>query len=275
MRVCEPPSGCQRPRAPPTVYAPNVVGALTMTVSFASAPSLRVRVSFALAASVRLALTCAEARADGTSPTVDRGAASAAPVPGQHADDAVSIAVRASVVPPVSEHAYIQFGVALSAELVAFAGPACSDTVASCILGSGGGVVARAGWRRSETWYIGGAYEMSKQDPHQLYRLALLQQVRAELRRYFPTGRDTSPFLLLGGGLGAYGNEWWPIDTWGPSATVGGGLEVQLGGSVLVVSLAYRPMYFHGWTDSSTLTHDSGVAHFVVLEAAVEQQDTP
>lgn len=194
-----------------------------------------------------------------------------------HADDAVPVSTGASrsiALPPPSEHAYIQYGVALSAEIVASPGPACSDTVAACILGSGGGIVARVGWRRSETLYIGGAYEMSKQDPHQLYRLGLLQQARVEFRRYVPTGRETAPFFLLGVGLGAYGNEWWPVDTWGPNATAGGGLEVQLGGSVLVVSLAYRPMYFQAWKDSSTLSHDSGIAHFVGLEAAIEKQDT-
>jgi hypothetical protein len=191
------------------------------------------------------------------------------------AADAAPAAAGASIVaPPPSGQGYLQYGVALAAEIVAFAGPACADPVNPCILGSGGGVVARVGWRRSETLYIGGAYEMSKQEPHQLYRLALLQQARAEVRRYFPTGRDASPFILLSAGVGTYGNEWWPIDTFGPSATFGGGLELQLGRSVLSISLAYRPIYFHSWVDSSRLSHDSGIAHFVGLEAAVEAQDT-
>jgi hypothetical protein len=175
--------------------------------------------------------------------------------------------------PPPSQRAYLQYGVALVAEIVAAPGPACSSG-AYCILGSGGGMVARAGWRPSEAFYLGGAYEMTKQDPHQLYRLAILQQARAEARWFFPTGREASPFVLFGAGVSGYGNDWWPIDTWGPSASLGVGLEVQLGGPVLVVSLAYRPMYFHGWVDSSTLTHDAGFAHFVGFEAAVEAQDT-
>jgi hypothetical protein len=188
-------------------------------------------------------------------------------------DPPASTPAESIVAPPPSDHAFVQYGVALAAEIVAFAGPACSDPGNPCILGSGGGIVARAGWRRNETFYVGGAYEMSKQEPHQLYRLALLQQVRAEVRRYFPTGREISPFVLLAGGIGTYGNEWFPIDTWGPSATLGGGLEVQLGGSVLSVSLAYRPIYFRAWEDSSLLSHDAGIAHFVGLEAAVEAQD--
>ena len=200
-------------------------------------------------------------------------AAAASPVTASATAPALVPAISVAPLPPTSDRAYIQYGVALAAEIVAAPGPACSTTATSCILGSGGGVVMRAGWRPSETIYVGGAYEMSKLDPHQLYRLALLQQVRGELRRFIPTGRETSPFVLLGFGVGAYGNDWWPVDTWGPTATVGGGLEVQLGRSVLVMSLAYRPMYFHAWEDSSTLSHDAGVAHFVGFEASVEQQD--
>jgi hypothetical protein len=195
-----------------------------------------------------------------------------------YAEDAVSAAARESLVArPPSEHAHVQYGVGLSAEIVAFAGPACSDANNPCILGSGGGIVARFGWRPSEALYFGGAYAVSKQDPHELYRLALLQQARAEVRRYFPTGREMAPFLLLGAGIGAYGSDWWPVgpvDTWGPSGSFGGGLEVQIGGPVLVVSLAYRPMYLHSWVDSNTLSHDSGIAHFVGLEAGIEAQDS-
>jgi hypothetical protein len=190
------------------------------------------------------------------------------------ADAPMTTPAESVVEPPPSNLSFIQYGVALAAEIVAFAGPACKDAANPCILGSGGGIVARAGWRRSETLYMGGAYEMSKQEPHQLYRVALLQQMRAEMRRYFPTGHEASPFLLLAAGIGTYGNEWLPIDTWGPSATFGLGLELELGGSVLSVSLAYRPIYFHAWEDSSLLSHESGIAHFVGLEAAVEAQDT-
>ncbi len=190
------------------------------------------------------------------------------------ADEAAPLDAAGSVPsPPVSWRPYLQYGVALAAEIAASAGPACTASEPACILGSGAGVVVRAGWRPREAVYIGGAYELSKLDPHALYRLALLQQVRAELRLYVATGRASSPFFLLGAGVVGYGNDWWPVDTWGPSGTVGAGLEVQLGPAVLTVSLAYRPMYLRGWEDSSTLFHDSGVAQFVGFEASVEQQD--
>ena len=184
--------------------------------------------------------------------------------------------------PPRWMRAYIQYGVALSAEGVASAGPMCKKSEplipslggqsSNCILGSGGGVAVRVGWRPSEVFYLGGAYEMTKQDPDQLYRLGILQQARAEARRYFPTGHESAPFLLLAAGAHGYGNEW-GIDTWGPDGTLGGGLEVELGGPVLELTLAYRAMYFRSWIDTSELSHNAGVAHFLSLELSIEAKD--
>lgn len=176
-----------------------------------------------------------------------------------------------AVAPPPSQHSYVQFGVGLAAEVVGSPGPICTN-VSNCILGSGGGLVVRVGWRANDRWYVGGAYEMSKQDPNQLYRLGILQQLRGEVRRYFPTGRETSPFVLAGLGASGYGDEW-RVDTWGLGATLGGGIEVELGPAVVVVSAAYRPMYFEGWSDTSGIPHDAGVAHFFSLEASIEAQD--
>jgi hypothetical protein len=205
---------------------------------------------------------------------------------GAAGDDAALEVGQAASVPPKSHHAYLQYGVALAAEGVASAGPICGQVQASilslfapltagpsnCILGSGGGVVARAGWRPSEILYVGGSYEMTKQDPNQLYRLGILQQARAEGRRYFPAGRDVTPFVLLAAGLHGYGNEW-GIDTWGPDGSLGAGLEVELGGPVLDLTLAYRAMDFRGWTDTSGIKHPAGVAQFLAFEVSVEAKD--
>jgi hypothetical protein len=178
-----------------------------------------------------------------------------------------------AVLPPSPRRPFLQYGVAFTVEGVAAPGPICSDPNSPCILGSGGGIAGRVGWRATENLYIGGAYELSKQEPNELYRLAILQQARAELRRYFPTGHRTTPFAVAGLGLAGYGNEW-AIDTWGPSATIGGGVELQLAGGVLFdAALIYRPIYFRSFVDSSTLSHDGGVAHFVGLELAVEAQE--
>jgi hypothetical protein len=186
-----------------------------------------------------------------------------------------------AVSPPKSTRSYIEYGVALAAEGVASPGSLCKSVplIASlggqsnnCILGSGAGIAVRAGWRSSDVMYLGGAYETSKQDPNQLYRLGILQQLRIEWRRYFPIGRESVPFLLLGAGVHGYGNEW-NVDTWGPDGTLGGGLEVELGGPVLELSVAYRAMAFRGWIDSSELPHNSGVAHFLGFEVSLEAKD--
>ena len=189
------------------------------------------------------------------------------------ADDpaAPAASTETAIVPPPSQHSYLEYGVALTIEAVASPGTICK-LVDNCIFGSGAGLAIRVGWRPSEELYIGGAYGISKQDPSQLYRLGILQQLRAEARRYFPTGHTVSPFALVGAGVAGYGNEW-AIDTWGPEASVGGGIEVDLGGPVLVISLAYRPMVFHSWVVSQTNDLQSGIAHFVGIDMAVESKD--
>jgi hypothetical protein len=178
-----------------------------------------------------------------------------------------------TIAPPPRGKKYVQFGVAFTVEGVVSPGPVCAVVTDPCILGSGGGISARVGWRPSENVYFGGAYEFSKQDPGRLYRLGILQQARAELREYIPTGHSIAPFILAGLGLAAYGDEW-DIDTWGPAATLGVGVEIELSGRSLIgISLAYRPIYLHAFEDSSTLSHDAGIAHLLGLELALEAQD--
>jgi hypothetical protein len=126
--------------------------------------------------------------------------------------------------------------------------------------------------RLTDELYLGGSYEIAKNDPHELYRLATLQQAQFEGRRYFPTGRDIVPFVLFGLGLAGYGNEL-SIETFGPAASVGGGVEIQLGGPILECSIAYRPILFQSWSDASMPRHEEGVAHFLALEVVIEAQD--
>jgi hypothetical protein len=191
------------------------------------------------------------------------------------ADDSSSVGVRESSLAfsPAPGQSYVQFGVAFTVEGVVSAGPMCRAPNAPCILGSGGGIVARAGWRPKDNLYIGGGYEFSKQDPNNLYRLGILQQARAEIRRYFPTGLRTNPFLLGEAGLAGYGDEW-QVDTWGVTAALGGGIEVELNATLrLAVAVAYRPLYLRAWLDSSLTPRDAGVAHLVGVELALEAQD--
>jgi hypothetical protein len=82
-----------------------------------------------------------------------------------------------------------------------------------------------------------------------------------------------TPFALLGLGLAGYGNEW-SVDTWGPTAMIGLGAEVELSGrSLLGIALVYRPLYLTSFVDSSTLSHQAGVSHIIGLELALEARE--
>jgi hypothetical protein len=207
----------------------------------------------ALAALVALAAAEAEARADESANTLE---------------------TEKGPTPPLPQRPLLQYGVAFTIEGVASPGPICAQSTGPCILGSGGGIAVRVGWRPTEHFYIGGAYELSKQEPDKLYRLGILQQARGEGRWFFPTGLTTTPFVLAGAGLAGYGNEW-SIDTWGASLTFGAGLEIEVSGGLLLdLSLAYRPIFLQHYVDSSTLSHNAGIAQFVAFEVAIEATDT-
>ena len=175
--------------------------------------------------------------------------------------------------PPPTNIVYVQYGVAITAEVVSAAGPICDNVSVPCILGPGGGVAARLGWRGVGAWYLGGAYEFSKQDPNKLLRLAILQQARAEARYYFVSGRDTEPYLAAGLGIAGYGNEW-GVDTWGPAGFLGLGLETQITRRTVVgVALAYRLLYFQQFTDTSGAPRSAGLAQLIGVDFVLEQRD--
>ena len=177
---------------------------------------------------------------------------------------AASVEPETLAPPAPPRRAYIQYGVAFTVEGVAHAGPVCADPNQPCILGSGGGIDIGVGWRPDRRLLTSAAPTSSRSrtrtssfDSRSCSRSAL------ELRHYFPTGKNAEPFALAALGLAAYGNEW-DVETWGPSATLGGGVEVELsGGAVLDVSLAYRPIYLRSFSDSIPAFHDAGIAHFI------------
>jgi len=176
-------------------------------------------------------------------------------------------------LPPPTNVVYLQYGVAFTAEVVTSAGPICSNKTVPCILGTGGGITIRAGWRGTGALYLGGAYAFSKQDPNNLLRLAILQQARAEARYYLTTGRAVEPYGTIGLGVAGYGNEW-AVNTFGPAGFLGAGLEAQVTRRTVVgVALAYRLLHFKSFTDSSGAARDGGVAQFVGLDLVLEQRD--
>ena len=175
-------------------------------------------------------------------------------------------------VPPPAKMTYLQYGIAFTAEF-ATGGVFCGDPQLDCILGSGGGIAGRFGWRSAGDWYLGGAYELSKQDPTKLYRLAILQQLRAEARHYWYRGKDTQPLVAMGAGLAGYGNEW-SIATFGPTAFVGVGVESQLAdGPVLGFLLGYRPIYLQKFSDTNNTSHGPGFAHMIAIDITLEARD--
>jgi hypothetical protein len=178
--------------------------------------------------------------------------------------------------PPPIRADYVQYGVMLSAQTMASHGDVCSsDASTPCILGSGGGLGGRVGYRGPAAWYFGGAYEFSQQDASELLRLPILQQLRAEARYEATRATSTTPYLSLGAGAIAYGNEW-GIETGGMELMVGIGLLTQLSRTSLFgASVSYRPLMLRGWTDSAGVRRADrfagfGMAHLVTLELTFE-----
>jgi hypothetical protein len=188
-------------------------------------------------------------------------------------------ALAQSPGPPASSFDYLQYGVALAAETVVSGGDVCpAEATAPCIFGSGFGLAIRVGYRSRSPWYVGGAYESSRHDPSNLLRLAILQQLRAEMRYYADQGTRTTPYLAGGLGMALYGNEW-GTDTGGLTTFLGGGVEFELSRTTIVGGLiAYRPFLFRGWTDSAGQRRADrylgfGLAHVVALELVLEVRD--
>lgn len=183
------------------------------------------------------------------------------------------LAYLQNTAPPPTNVVLLQYGVAFTTETVTAAGPICNNIDVPCILGPGGGVAIRAGWRGTGAVYLGGAYEISKQDPNKLLRLALLQQARVEGRYYFVSGRDVEPYLGAGAGLAGYGNEL-SVDTWGPTAFLGLGVEAQITRRTVVgLGLNYRFLYFRDFRDTTGTERAAGIAQLVGLDLLLEQRD--
>ena len=147
-----------------------------------------------------------------------------------------------------------------------------------CIFGSGGGLAIRVGYRSRGPWYVGGAYESSRQDPSNLMRLAILQQLRAESRYYFdraiasrPTrtrGSASSSTATSGARIPAASPPFWAQVSSFSSAAPRWSAQGWPTGRILL----------RGWTDSAGQRRADrylgfGLAHVVALEVVVEVRD--
>jgi hypothetical protein len=170
----------------------------------------------------------------------------------------------------------LQVGVAFAAETVASAGDVCPPSgAAPCILGSGGGVAIRVGYRAGDPWYFGGAYEFSRHESSSLLRLAILQQFRAEARYYFDYGHRTTTFVAVGFGGHLYGSEWAAV-TAGALGMAGGGVEFELSPTTVIgAAVLYRVLVPRAFTDTAGQRRADGflgfgLAHVIGLELTLE-----
>ena len=130
--------------------------------------------------------------------------------------------------------------------------------------------MVRVGWRPPGPWYVGGAYEFANMDSGNLYRLGILQQLRAEMRYMPETGLRTSPYVSWGLGGFGYGNEW-GVETGGAVACVGGGVEFEVTRFALVgVGVSYSPMLIAGWTDTANQRRELSLAQYMRFELVFE-----
>lgn len=164
---------------------------------------------------------------------------------------------------------YASYGVALTADALIHPGATCALSE-PCILGGGGGLALRGGFRWPGAWYLGGAYQVSRTDSANLYRLATLQQLRVELRYMLDMGFRAAPYATWGAGAVAYGNEL-GVETGGATAFAGLGVELQLSRlAVIGIAARYQPTLLAGFTDTAGYDRSFGLAHYGTLEFQLE-----
>lgn len=180
---------------------------------------------------------------------------------------------------PPHDTEYFQYGVSVVAEAALSGGDVCPRATSEpCILGSGGGLAIRVGYRARDPWYFGGVYEFSRHDSSNLLKLGVLQQVRAEGRYYVDRGQRATGFLSAGFGLHLYGSEW-SAETGGGVATLGGGVEFQISATTVVGgAVMYRLLVPRAWTDSAGVRRADhflgfGLAHLLAFEFTLEVRE--
>lgn len=173
--------------------------------------------------------------------------------------------------PPPLHVEYAQYGAAITSRINMSSGAVCGAQVKPpCILGGGGGLALRGGYRSPGAWYLGGAYEFTKMDSGNLYRLGIFQELRAEMRYLPDFGARAAPYLLGGIGPVVYGNEW-RVETGGAELMLGGGVEFEVSRLAHVgLGIIYRPVLLAGWTDTAKIVRPTGLAQFVGIEIQLE-----
>jgi opacity protein-like surface antigen len=185
---------------------------------------------------------------------------------------------QTETVPPPTSVEYLQYGVSLHTLTLLDAGDVCPGDQSKCILGSGGGLGLRVGYRSRGSLYFGAAWQLSRLNSSNLLRLAILQRVTVDGRYYLDRGNRLTPYLLAGVGGAIYGNEF-SASTAGIALSLGFGLEYQISERTVVTLLpTYQPVLFRRFTDALDRTLADGplgfgLAHWLAVQVVIEARD--
>jgi len=188
-------------------------------------------------------------------------------------------AAAQTAAPPPTSVEYVQYGVSLHTLTLLDSGAVCPEGARTpCIVGSGGGLGLRMGYRSRGPFYLGAAFQLSRLNSSNLLRLAILQRLTAEGRYYFDRGNRLTPYLLAGFGGAIYGNEW-GAGAGGAAFSFGVGLEYQISERTVVALLpAYQPILFRRFHDATGQVRAEGplgfgLAHWLAVQIVIEARD--
>jgi hypothetical protein len=204
-----------------------------------------------------------------------------------HAAAAIAVALgvarpahaQSATAPSPTSVEYLQYGVSLHTLTLLESGEVCPERATTpCIVGSGGGLGLRLGYRSRGPFYLGAGFQLSRLNSSNLLRLAILQRLSAEARYYFDRGNRLTPYLLgsLGGAI--YGNEW-GANAGGLTVSLGVGLEYQISEhTVVAIAPTYQPVAFRQFSDSTGQERARGplgfgVAHWLAVQVILEARD--
>src|SRR5258706_10938262 len=88
---------------------------------------------------------------------------------------------QTAVAPPPTSVEYMQYGVSLHTLTLLDGGSVCPIGARTpCIVGSGGGLGLRMGYRSRGPFYLGASFQLSRLNSSNLLRLAILQRLTVQ-----------------------------------------------------------------------------------------------
>jgi opacity protein-like surface antigen len=185
---------------------------------------------------------------------------------------------QTETAPPPTSVEYLQYGVALHTLTLLDAGDVCPGDPSKCILGSGGGLGLRVGFRSRGPLYLGTSFQLSRLNSSNLLRFATLQRLTFDGRYYLDRGNRLTPYLQAGVGGAIFGNEF-SATTGGIALSLGFGLEYQISERTVVTLLpSYQPVLLRRFTDALDRTLADGplgfgLAHWLAVQVVIEARD--